>query len=60
MGAPPRIVNGHNGFFFAEPEAGSKKQEPYLLDWLVSLHLLGPGPRSPVMTADNACPSPAP
>ena len=60
VGAPPRIVNGHNGFFFAEPEPGSKKQEPYLLDWLVHLHLLGPGPNSPVMTADNACPSPAP
>lgn len=58
--APPRIINGHNGFFFAEPEPGSGKQEPYLLDWLVGLHLLGPGPKSPVMTADNACPLPTP
>lgn len=58
--APPRIVDGHNGFFFAEREAGSSKQEPYLLDWLVSLHLLGPGPKSPVMTLDNGCPPPMP
>ena len=58
--APPRIVNGHNGFFFAEPEPGSGKQQPYLLDWLVGLHLLGPGPNSPVMTADNACPESPP
>ena len=58
--APPRIVNGHNGFFFAQPEAGSAKQRPYLLDWLVSLDLLGPGPNSPVMTADGACPPKAP
>ena len=57
--APPRIIDGHNGFFFAEREAGSSKQEPYLLDWLVGLHLLGPGPKSPVMTADNGCPPPA-
>ena len=53
--APPRIVDGHNGFFFAQPEPGSTKQEPYLLDWLVGLHLLGPGPNSPVMAVDNAC-----
>ena len=58
--APPRIVNGHNGFFFAEPEPGSGKQQPYLLAWLVGLHLLGPGPNSPVMTADNACPESPP
>ena len=58
--APPRIVNGHNGFFFAEPEPGSTKQQPYLLDWLVGLHLLGPGPNSPVMTADGACPASLP
>ena len=57
--APPRIIDGPNGFFFAEREAGSSKQEPYLLDWLVGLHLLGPGPKSPVMTADNGCPPPA-
>ena len=54
--APPAIVNGHNGFFFAEPEPGTNKQQPYLLDWLVGLHLLGPGPGSPVMTTTNACP----
>ena len=58
--APPRIVNGHNGFFFAEPEPGSTKQQPYLLDWLVGLHLLGPGPNSPVMTANDACPASLP
>lgn len=58
--APPRIVDGHNGFFFAKPELGSTKQEPYLLNWLVDLHLLGPGPGSSAMTADDACPPPAP
>ena len=54
--APPAIVNGHNGFFFAEPEPGTNKQQPYLLNWLVGLHLLGPGPGSPVMTTASACP----
>ncbi len=58
--APPRIVNHHNGFFFAEPEPGSTQQQPYLLDWLVGLHLLGPGQNSPVMTVDNACPASPP
>lgn len=58
--APPRIVNGHNGFFFAEPEPGSNKQEPYLLNWLVGLDVNGPGPDSPVMTADGGCPPSAP
>ncbi|MFT3814346.1 MAG: hypothetical protein QM740_13360 [Acidovorax sp.] len=56
--APPGIVNGHNGFFFAEPEPGTTKQQPYLLNWLVGLHLLGPGPGSPVMTTNEACPRP--
>jgi hypothetical protein len=58
--APPRIVDGHDGFFFAKPDEESKNQEPYLLDWLVGLHLLGPGPNSPVMTANDACPPTSP
>lgn len=52
--APPRIVNGHDGFLFAEPEAG--QQHPWLLDWLVGLHLFGPDDHSPVMARPGQCP----
>jgi pimeloyl-ACP methyl ester carboxylesterase len=56
VGAPPEIVDNHNGFFFAKRDPASDKQQPYLLDWIVSLHLYGPGPKSPAMIPDNGCP----
>ena len=57
VGAPKEIVDGHNGFFFAARDLATDKQEPYLLDWLVGLHLFGPGPGSPVMASGAACPA---
>ena len=57
VGAPKEIVDGHNGFFFAARDLTTDKQEPYLLDWLVGLHLFGPGPGSPVMALENGCPT---
>ena len=56
--APPEIVDGHNGFFFAKRDPALAREEPYLLDWLVTLHLFGPGPRSPAMLANNECSGP--
>ena len=55
VGAPPEIVDGHNGFLFAGTR-GTVPQ-PYLLDWLVATHVdpknavsapgsCGPWPRS--------------
>ncbi len=55
VGAPPEIVDNHNGFFFAKPVAPGAKQEPWLLNWLVTLHTFGPGPASPAMTGENGC-----
>lgn len=57
VGAPKEIVDGHNGFFFAARDLATDKQQPYLLDWLVGLHLFGPGPGSPVMASGPACPA---
>lgn len=57
VGAPKEIVDGHNGFFFAARNLATDKQEPYLLDWLVGLHLFGPGPGSPVMASGAGCPA---
>ena len=57
VGAPKEIVDGHNGFFFAARDLTTDKQEPYLLDWLVGLHLFGPGPGSPVMALEIGCPT---
>jgi hypothetical protein len=57
VGAPPEIVDGHNGFLFARRDPTQAKQQPYLLDWLVDLHLLGPGPGSPAMIAEQGCPT---
>ncbi|MEX8520969.1 MAG: hypothetical protein AB3X44_20900 [Leptothrix sp. (in: b-proteobacteria)] len=59
IGAPPEIVDNHNGFLFAKRDPALGKQQPYLLDWLVGLHLNGPGPGSPVMTQDNGCNAPS-
>ena len=53
--APPEIVDGHNGFFVAKRDPALAKEEPYLLDWLVTLHLFGPGPGSPAMSANQEC-----
>ncbi|MFZ6648460.1 hypothetical protein ACO0LO_22240 [Undibacterium sp. TJN25] len=53
--APKEIINGHNGFFFAARDPDMGKQEPYLLNWLVGLHLYGPGEDSPVMAPANSC-----
>lgn len=55
VGAPKEIVDGHNGFFFAARDPKVDRQEPYLLDWLVGLHLFGPGPGSPVMAVGDEC-----
>jgi hypothetical protein len=56
VSAPPQIVDSHNGFFFAAKlNPSDTKQEPYLLDWLVNLHLFGPGPGSPAMTSEGDC-----
>lgn len=67
--APPDIVNGHSGFLFAARKAGNKPVsmeaasgdaeatlQPYLLDWLVNLHVDWTSANSAVMTADNSCP----
>jgi hypothetical protein len=59
--APPRIIDGHNGFFFAAPDPSSAqpaKQEPYLLNWLINLHTFGPGKSSRAMADDNRCNGP--
>jgi len=53
---PKEIVDGHDGFLFAAPDKTLQKQEPYLLKWLVGLHLHGPKDGSPVMTTANSCP----
>ena len=53
-GVPKTIVNGHNGFLFATPAPDFQK--PYLLEWLVGIHINGPRP--PVMTTPNSCPPP--
>jgi hypothetical protein len=37
VGAPPDIVDGHNGFLYAR-KRGTVPQ-PYLLDWLVATHV---------------------
>jgi pimeloyl-ACP methyl ester carboxylesterase len=53
--APPEIVNGHDGFLFAQSVDQKARQEPYLLDWLVNLHTFGPGPASPAVAAAHSC-----
>jgi hypothetical protein len=50
---PKEIVDGHDGFLFAA-KTGTK-QEPYLLDWLVSLHVYGPKDNARVMTTPDKC-----
>jgi pimeloyl-ACP methyl ester carboxylesterase len=37
VGAPPAIVNGHDGFLYARP--GGQMATPYLLNWLIDRHL---------------------
>jgi len=49
VGAPPTIVNGHDGFLYAR-SSGSTPQ-PYLLEWLISIHI--PPGNAPI--AANAC-----
>jgi len=39
VGAPPEIVNGHDGFLYARK--GSGEPQPYLLNWLIALHVNG-------------------
>ena len=51
VGAPPEIVDGHDGFLYARKAKGTP--QPYLLEWLINLHTLGPVP--PVMTTPGAC-----
>lgn len=51
IGAPPEIVDGHDGFLYAR-KSGTSPQ-PYLLEWLIDLHAIGPKP--PVMAAAGSC-----
>lgn len=56
VGAPPEIIDGHDGFLYARKAKGKLdhyKPQPYLLKWLIDLHTLGPVP--PVMTTPGAC-----
>lgn len=48
VGAPKSIVNGHNGFLYAPSPSGP---QPYLLDWLVAMHI----PASGVVTDQAKC-----
>jgi hypothetical protein len=47
-GAPKSIVDGHNGFLFAPSPSGP---QPYLLDWLVAMHIPGSG----VVVSESEC-----
>ena len=49
VGAPPEIVDGHNGFLYARKRG--KAPQPYLLMWLVSTHV---NPAAAV-SAPNGC-----
>jgi pimeloyl-ACP methyl ester carboxylesterase len=49
VGAPPEIVDGHNGFLYARKRG--KTPQPYLLMWLVSTHV---NPAAAV-SAPNSC-----
>ena len=51
VGAPPEIVDGHDGFLYARKAKGTP--QPYLLEWLINLHTVGP--QSPVTTTPGAC-----
>ena len=51
IGAPPEIVNGHDGFLFARKSGTSPK--PYLMEWLIALHAIGPKP--PVVATPGSC-----
>jgi hypothetical protein len=57
--APPEIVDGHNGFLYAKPDPAKTKQEPYLLDWLITLHAGNVGDNSPAMTGEHQCDVPS-
>ena len=48
VGAPPEIVDGHNGFLYARK--GKTQPQPYLLNWLVATHV---DPKSAVSAPDT-------
>jgi pimeloyl-ACP methyl ester carboxylesterase len=60
VGAPPEIVDGHNGFLFAKPNPATKIQQPYLLNWLITLHAFGVKDDSPALAAGCESRPPAP
>jgi pimeloyl-ACP methyl ester carboxylesterase len=49
VGAPPDIVNGHDGFLYVRTRAGTP--QPYLLDWLLALHVN----RADALSGSNTC-----
>lgn len=51
VGAPPDIVNGHDGFLYAHTRNGPP--HPYLLNWLVALHVNRGGALSDPNTCGN-------
>lgn len=51
IGAPPEIVNGHDGFLYARKTG--KAPQPYLLEWLINLHAIGA--KSPVVAPTGSC-----
>jgi pimeloyl-ACP methyl ester carboxylesterase len=54
LGAPPEIVDGHDGFLYARVDPTTNVQQPYLLNWLITLHAFGVDDRSPALTASCA------
>lgn len=54
--APPDIINGHDGFLFARPDAGTQPQ-PYLLNWLVELHVQKTA-LDPIVRTRDSCRTP--
>jgi len=50
VGAPPDIVNGHDGFLYARASGGGRPQ-PYLLNWQMALHVN----RADALSGSNTC-----
>jgi pimeloyl-ACP methyl ester carboxylesterase len=50
VNAPKTIINGHDGFLFVKTEDGG--YQPYLLQWLISMHLPGQSVQGTISDCD--------
>lgn len=58
VGAPAGIIDGHDGFLYAQAVPGSRP-EPLLLNWIIGLHTSSPNkglaPDTDLIAADGVC-----